>query len=233
MSDPAGDPGATRTTAVLALLTSTSTQLAAPAFSSMHNNRPDRRAAPAAALEYARRRAQRGTPLTRCCAPTGSCTRASPTVSSRSWLSRPIQPISPLATLEHVQDLNAGTSPDLRRDRSRPTRANWRAGCGTAARRGRPIRDLLSGAAVQRERDGRLTLGYCCAIPLGPGLLERATPAAVDNHPARARDQATSRGRRTAPPIRCSCRATNRARGPGCPRGSGTRFDPRGQHSWP
>ena len=48
--------------------------------------------APAAAVEYARRRAQRGTSLTALLRATGSDMRASPTGSSRSWLSRQMTP---------------------------------------------------------------------------------------------------------------------------------------------
>ena len=129
--------------------------------------------APAAALEYARRLAQRGTPLTALL----RAYRLGHTCFS-DWLLKELARQTDTAQMLTAATLGmsnivAGyvdqTSEEIVAAYTRE-RENWLR--NRSAARAARIRDLLSGAADQRERDGGRPGLPAAPVPRGPGVLD-------------------------------------------------------------
>jgi len=177
--------------------------------------------APAAAVEYARRLAQRGTPLTALL----RAYRLGPACLS-SWLLRELARQADDAQMITAVTLDmpkivAGyidqTSEKMVTSYARE-RENWLR--NRSAARAARVRDLLSGARID-VRAAEATLGYRLRqYRVGAGRATRRAPQT--RSPGSSARLAASRRRRIAPAIRCSRPGTSRARGRGCRWGSAT-----------
>ena len=189
--------------------------------------------APTASLEYARRRAQRGTPLP-------ALLRAYRLGHTRfsDWLlkelaqqTRDAQMIT-AATLS-MSKIVAGyvdqTSEEIVAAYTRE-RENWLRNRSTA--RAARIRDLLSGGRIN-VRATEATLGYGLRqYHVGVVCWSGDAVAAADNITRLEHAISHVAGKAGCYGDRCSCPATYPARGPGCRWGSGTRSTPLGP-AWP